>query len=58
MQGQDSEIEHSIQSAGGHVIGPLPMIQALVADLPAQAILNLAKRESVRWISWMLRFTR
>lgn len=51
MHADDATMADKVRSAGGEVVRPLEMIHALVADLPAQAILSVAGQESVRWIS-------
>ena len=43
--------ESLVRSFGGEVKKNLPMIRAFSAELPAKAVLELAKLEDVRWIT-------
>ena len=46
-----SSVEELVARLGGIVTRDLPIINAIAAELPAQAALELAKAEGVRWVS-------
>jgi hypothetical protein len=47
----DSSLEELVARLGGTVTRDLPIINAFAAELPAQAVLELAKAEGMRWVS-------
>ena len=47
----DSSVEERVARLGGIVTRDLPFINAFAAELPAQAALELARAEGVRWVS-------
>ena len=46
-----SSVEELVARLGGIVTRDLPIINAFAAELPAQAALELARAEGVRWVS-------
>lgn len=47
----DSSVEERVARLGGTVTRDLPIINAITAELQAQAVLDLASAEGVRWVS-------
>jgi hypothetical protein len=47
----DSSVEERVARLGGTVTRDLYLIDAFAAELPAQAVLELARAEGVRWVS-------
>ncbi len=48
---QDNSVENLVEDLGGQVVRPLPLINGLVVDLPANGIPTLARAQGVRYVS-------
>ena len=46
-----AEGEQFVEQSGGKVLKALPLINAFAAELPAQSLVQLARMNSVEWIS-------
>lgn len=51
-QADGADLSRAIHDLGGSVTADLRIINALAADLPARAVLDLASHTAVRWISY------
>jgi hypothetical protein len=47
----DSSVEELVARLGGRITQDLPIINAIAAEVPALAVLELARAEGVRWVS-------